>query len=100
MRCTTQPALAQKASTLAALTTPPAATGSTSCVAPSVERLTWYSGPAYAAYMARTAECAATHGVPPAARMSQGPDAAATPLAPSAAAPTAERRDGMAWVVG
>jgi hypothetical protein len=29
--------------------------------------LTWYKGPLYAAYSARTVLCAATHGVPAAA---------------------------------
>src|SRR5579875_1524630 len=60
-------------------------------VVPSEARRTWYSGPSYAAYSARTVLCAATHGVPPAAYMSHGSGVAecAVPGAPTAAASAA-----------
>ncbi len=63
----TQLVPAQNESCAAASATPPAESGPMFVVAPSEERRTWYSGPPYDAYSARVVECAATHGVPPAA---------------------------------
>src|SRR6185437_15844653 len=72
-----QVVFAQNESCAGALATPPAAIVLMSAVALSEERFTWYSGPLYAANSARMVLCAVSHGVPPAAYMSQGPCAAA-----------------------
>src|SRR6185437_590009 len=64
---------AQNESCEAASATPPALTTPKFFVVLSEERRTWYSEPLYAEYSARVVECAATHGVPPAAKMSQTP---------------------------
>ena len=63
----TQDVPAQNESCAAAFATPPADSSPMFAVVLSEERRTWYSGPLYAADNARVVECAATHGVPPAA---------------------------------
>ena len=65
MTVMTQLVLAQKESCAAASAYPPALSTPMSLVALSEARLTWYSGPLYAAYRARVVLCAATQGVPP-----------------------------------
>ena len=67
MMVMTQLVPAQKESCAAASAYPPTLSTPMSLVVLSEARLTWYSGPLYAAYRARVVPCAATHGVPPAA---------------------------------
>ena len=66
-RDTTQLDRPQNSSCAEAFAAPPALSTAIAAVLPSCERRTSYSAPEKAAYSARTALCAATHGVPAAA---------------------------------
>jgi hypothetical protein len=63
----------QKLSCVAELAKPPGLSTPMSLVVLSEARVTWYKLPLYAPKRARTVLWAATHGVLPAAKMSQGP---------------------------
>jgi hypothetical protein len=91
--------LLQNASSAAVLAKPPAVRALMFIVALSALRRTSYSGPEYAAYNERTTECAATHGVPPAARMSQGRAVDALPGSGNSSSGGTEKKAGRARMV-